>query len=387
MTGSPSEPRGLRRVHQGGSGPATIGTRAPMVTVVVPTADRCDVLEQTLVLLLAQDWPTDRLEILVCDHSSDETGAMLERLAGTTDVRLERLVSDDALPAARRNQGVRAARGEYVIFLDDDVWVRPDFVRRHIEVHRRWPEPVAVVGLVEQSPRMPKDPFVEWFRPFAYDEIADRAGEAVPFWFHRSMNLSMPRATMLERNLVFHEEWAEAGHDDVELGYRWERAGYRTVYEPAAWGEHYDPDDLAGACARQAGYGRGLRDLEALVADPALLERYGVFSWRSSTRAVVRGLARRALFNRVTVPPLLERLERADARRRWAEWSYWKVMLHHTEAGYRSTPARVGYAAVTAPPVAGSAVVIHLSPPESDVVIDLRDRLPDADVLDVVFAM
>ena len=99
----------------------------------------------------------------------------------------------------------------------------------------------------------------------------------------------------------------------------------------------------------------------------------------------MRGLARRALFNRVTVPPLVERLRDQAERSRWAEWSYWKLMLHHAEVAYRATPAR---AAVAARPGTEAAAVIHLSPPElPDVVIDLRDRIPESDVLDVVFAM
>ena len=92
------------------------------------------------------------------------------------------------------------------------------------------------------------------------------------------MNLSLPRQVMLDRNLVFHEDWAEIGHEDVELGYRWSKAGYRTIYVPAARGEHYHPHDLESSCRLQASIGRGLRDLEALVPEPGLHERYGVLT-------------------------------------------------------------------------------------------------------------
>ncbi len=88
---------------------------------------------------------------------------------------------------------------------------------------------------------MPPTAFTQWYRPFAYDEIADRAGQAVPWRYHWSMNLSLPRQVMLDRNLIFHEEWAEIGHEDIELGYRWSKAGYPIIYNADAWGEHYPP--------------------------------------------------------------------------------------------------------------------------------------------------
>lgn len=312
----------------------------PFVSVIFPTYNRSDVVRRTIEDLSAQDHPHDLLEILVADNSSDDTPRMVLELAEHSDVRIRLLASEERLPAVKRNQALRMAVGDLVVFMNDDVWVRPDFVTRHVEAHNRHDGPVAVVGHVEQSDLMPQTAFIEWYRPFAYDEIADRAGEPVSYRYHWSMNLSLPRQVMLERNLLFHEDWAEIGHEDVELGYRWSRAGYPIVYEPRAWGEHFHPHDLASACRLQASIGRGLRDLEVLIPERDLLERYGVLTRDASWRGRVRMAARTALFNRVTVPLLQPRLERVSERSRWAEWTYWKVMLHHTQRAYRSTPPR-----------------------------------------------
>jgi hypothetical protein len=225
--------------------------------------------------------------------------------------------------------------------MNDDVWVRPDFLAEHAKSHAAHDAPVAVLGLVEQSPKMPSNPFTDWYTPFAYQLIEDRADRFVPYQFHWSMNLSLPRQVMVDRQLVFHEDWSEIGHEDVELGFRWTRAGYQVIYNPRAWGEHYHPHDLDTACRLQEVIGRGIRDLEALVPDPGLLERYGVFDVRSSPRAVLRGALRQLLFNRMTVPPLQKRLSSLQRRNRLAEWSYWKVFLYYTNRGYRSAaPSR-----------------------------------------------
>ncbi len=310
----------------------------PSISVILPTFNRCDVVERTIEHLVAQDYPGDLIEILVCDNSTDETPQMVERVTEQVKPKVRLVQSSERLPAVKRNQGLAQAEGELVLFLNDDVWLRSDALGAHAEVHLSHQGPVAVLGQVEQSAQMCRSPFVDWYRPFAYDEIADRGGKPVPYRYFWSMNLSLPRRAMLGRNLVFHEDWANIGHEDVELGYRWTKAGYRIVYQPQAWGEHFHPHDLDSACRLQYSVGRGLRDLAVLIPERDLLERYGVFAFSSSPKSIVRAIGRKAMFNRWTVPPLQRRLSRLSKSNSLAEWSYWKIMLHHTERGWREQP-------------------------------------------------
>jgi hypothetical protein len=117
-------------------------------------------------------------------------------------------------------------------------------------------------------------------------------------------------------------------------------AGNQIVYEPDAYGEHFHPHDLDSACRLQRTIGRGLRDLEALVPDPVLLERYGVLSWRNSPRARLRGAAREALFNPLTVPVAKRWLETRHRNSPLSRWLYWKVLLRSTNRGYREASPR-----------------------------------------------
>jgi GT2 family glycosyltransferase len=312
----------------------------PSFSVIAPTYNRCDVVARTLDHLEAQDYPPELIEVLICDNSTDGTAAMVAERAASSPISLRLLRSDERLPAVKRNQGLLAAAGDLVLFINDDVWFRSDALTEHARTHLEHGRPIAVLGHVEQSTQMPRTPFIDWYRPFAYDRIVDRAGRSVPYHFSWSMNLSLPRQVMLDRQLVFHEDWANIGHEDVELGYRWTGAGYEIIYNPRAWGEHFHPHTLDSACRLQESVGRGLRDLEVLIPEADLLERYGVFRWTNAPRSVIRGVLRKALFNPLTVPPLQRRLGRLDRTHRLAEWSYWKVMLHHTERGYHLQPAR-----------------------------------------------
>lgn len=313
----------------------------PTISIVIPTYNRADVLERTLAHLDAQQYPADRFEVIAVDNSTDDTPLVVERLARSSRAAIRLLHVPDRLPAVKRNLGLRAATGDLVLFLNDDVWAVPQLLAEHARAHAAHNgQLVAVLGHVEQSDEMPKTPFLEFYRPFAYHEIAALADRPVSARYFWSMNLSLSRAEMIARNLVFHEDWAEIGHEDVELGHRWAKAGGLVVYNARARVEHYHPHSLESACRLQESIGRGLRDLEKLVPERDLLQRYGVFSWRNNPRAILRGLVRRGLFNAITVPYAQRWLSAQRRNTALTRWMYWKVMLHYTERGYRRAPQR-----------------------------------------------
>jgi glycosyltransferase involved in cell wall biosynthesis len=307
---------------------------------VIPTYNRADVLARTLQHLVDQDYPAASYEIIVVDNSTDETPAVVAAAARAAPVPIRLFAHSDRLPAVKRNLGLRAATGEYVLFMNDDVWADPCLLREHAASHAAHDQPIAVLGHVDQSPEMPRTPFLDWYQPFAYFELAGLGDQAVPYRYCWSINLSLPREEMLGRGLLFHEDWAEIGHEDVELGYRWTSAGRQVVYNPRARGLHYHPHTLDSACRLQESIGRGLRDLERLVPDPHLLERYGVLSWRNRPRAVARGLVRQLLFNGATMLAVQRWLNRQRRNSTLTRWLYWKVMLHYTNRGYRQAPPR-----------------------------------------------
>jgi glycosyltransferase involved in cell wall biosynthesis len=319
-------------------------TDAPTFSVIFPTYNRCDVVERTVRHLLAQEYPNDRYEIIAVDNSTDGTPEMIERLAAESErqngpcVRLLR--SEDRLPAVKRNRGLEIASGEYAFFVNDDMWFEPDAMTHHARQHQAWDEPIAVLGSCRQSPEMAQTPFIEFYEPFMYDRMARFAGAPVPYEFFWSMNLSLPRRVMIERNLVFHEDWTHIGHEDIELGWRWTRAGLRAVYTPEAYADHYHPHTVESACRVQESIGRGLRDLEALVDDPGLLERYGVLTTKSSMRGICRGVARELLFNRYIAPRWIRWLDGRSRNTVLTRAMYWKVLIHSANAGYRDEPRR-----------------------------------------------
>jgi len=115
--------RGAARVAaEGGSAPApaavpAAGTAPVLVSVVLPTHNRAALLLRAMRSVLAQTH--GELELIVVDDgSTDATPAVL---AACADPRLRVLhLPGNSGPAAARNAGIRAARGEFIAFQDDD---------------------------------------------------------------------------------------------------------------------------------------------------------------------------------------------------------------------------------------------------------------------------
>jgi GT2 family glycosyltransferase len=108
----------------------------PRVSFVIATHNRRDVLLRTLEHLSTCGLPAGDFEILVVDNAStDGTCEAVSR--GFRAVKLIRPGSNRG-PCAK-NLGVERARGEFVVFLDDDSHPRPGAVWRMIEHFRAEP--------------------------------------------------------------------------------------------------------------------------------------------------------------------------------------------------------------------------------------------------------
>jgi len=91
----------------------------PFISVVIPVKNEQAHLGGVLQDLLEQNYPTDRFEILVVDgNSTDETCQVVEGFRKGCAVRILWLENPAQLSSAGRNVGARAARGEFIFFID-----------------------------------------------------------------------------------------------------------------------------------------------------------------------------------------------------------------------------------------------------------------------------
>jgi peptidoglycan/xylan/chitin deacetylase (PgdA/CDA1 family)/GT2 family glycosyltransferase len=219
------------------------------ISIVVPTYNRRELIVHTLPTILDQTYPSNDYEVIVViDGSTDGTAAALEPFKSKDNLRV--LEQPNAGAAAARNSGVNAARGELILFLDDDICCDRKLVAAHVAAHQSMNAEL-VHGPVRVSPRD---------KPTLATDIS--AADAEDFYRSLSVsgirlpqdaqvlcNSSLPRAIFLASGGF--DEDMPFQRDDCELGLRLWKMGVRYTY--CATAEVYEVSNKSSAAF-------GLRD-------------------------------------------------------------------------------------------------------------------------------
>jgi glycosyltransferase involved in cell wall biosynthesis len=207
------------------------------LSVVIPTYNRLPILRQCLQALESQRLaaPMEGFEVVVVDDgSSDATVSWINQAQARGHLPHVRLICQEhGGPAAGRNRGVEAARGDVIVFIDSDLVVTADFLLQHAR------------GLQQ-----------DWQRSgnrlsFTYGAVINTANFANPTaerhklrdlsWaYFATGNVAIERQ-LLERAGLFDTAFRLYGWEDLELGERLRQLGVRLVRCPAAVGYHWHP--------------------------------------------------------------------------------------------------------------------------------------------------
>ena len=96
----------------------------PSVSVVIPSYNCAGYLARALDSVLSQDYPAERVEVVVVDDGSRDDSPAIVRAYAERNPRVHLLQQANAGPAAARNRAIGASHGELVAFLDaDDRWL------------------------------------------------------------------------------------------------------------------------------------------------------------------------------------------------------------------------------------------------------------------------
>lgn len=200
---------------------------AVTVSVVIPVYNSAAFLAECLGRIARSETPPHEC-VVVDDGSTDDSPAVARSFGA-------KLISTGGRrgPAHARNLGARTATGDVVFFIDADVCVYPDSVRRVMEDFAEDPELDAVIGSYDEYPQY--QDFLSQYRNLMHCFVHQNGRrKASTFW---SGCGAIRRSLFLEHG-GFSESYQRPAIEDIELGYRLTRAGHKVILDKSLEVKH-----------------------------------------------------------------------------------------------------------------------------------------------------
>lgn len=224
----------------------------PRLSIVLPTYNRRRRLERVLLGLDRQTVPADTFEVVLVDDGSQDDTAEWLRNNDKRNYFVRCIHQANAGPAKARNKGVESARGELLLFIDDDVEPMPDLLKEHLGSHDVETD-IVVLGPLASLDHY-EQPWVAWEQEkleaqYAAMQRGDWAPTFRQFW---TGNASVAKKHV-EAAGGFDPSFLRA--EDVELGRRLHELGLRFRFNPRARGLHHAERSLPAWEAMHRSYG------------------------------------------------------------------------------------------------------------------------------------
>lgn len=205
----------------------------PLVSLVVACRNEAEYIDACVQSLVDNDYPADRLEILVVDGMSDDGTRERVREVAARHPQVRLVDNPEGITPVAFNRGVRAARGEFIMILGAHNRYARDFVRTAIAYHGRFPAD-AVGGVIRAIPRVAsrfgRAVAAALGHPIGVGPSRFRTQVAEPTWADTVFGACY-RRDVFERVGLFNERLVRG--QDMEFALRMRRAGCRTLLVPA----------------------------------------------------------------------------------------------------------------------------------------------------------
>lgn len=234
-----------------------------MVSVIIPIYNGEADLPNLLNSLQSQTYASHLVEYLLVDNgSSDRTIQILQTFAETTSLTV-RILSETQIQSsyAARNTGIRAAKGETLVFTDADCRPHPDWIAQIVQ-----PFTDPAIGIVAgEIVALPGNSLLERYA-YRHETLSPKHTLSHPFCpYGQTANLAV-RRTILEQFGLFRPHLTTGG--DADLCWRiLQQSQWQIQFAEQALVSHRHRSTLADLCSQWRRYGcsnRYLHDLHGI---------------------------------------------------------------------------------------------------------------------------
>jgi GT2 family glycosyltransferase len=218
------------------------------VSAVIPTWNKAALLSSALASLRAQTRPLD--EIIVIDNGSTDATSEVARQSQATRIGF----SQNLGFAKAVNEGILSARGDWILILNNDVELRPEWLATLLASASQCHASFAVGKLMQKDAPGILDGSWDLISKACYAWRCGWGREDGPIWSTRRAISFAPMTAALFKRSVFDaigllETRFESYYEDVDFGIRCALNGLTGIYEPAAVALHLGKATLGGNAA------------------------------------------------------------------------------------------------------------------------------------------
>jgi glycosyltransferase involved in cell wall biosynthesis/GT2 family glycosyltransferase len=224
------------------------------VSVIIPTYNRSALLPSLLECWKQVNKVTKyKYEIIFSDDGSEDGSLNILERDKTLPIKI--IKNNHGGAAKARNSAIKAAQGEKLLIIGDDIFPNPEIINQHYEKLQELPVCKAVLGeviwhkdlevntLMKHITELGNEQFS--FEHFLHNTFTD-------FRHFYTCNISIDREFLVSEKIIFDESFYKVNFEDIELGYRLSKKGMEVFYYPDAIVEHYHSyKSVSSFCKRQ----------------------------------------------------------------------------------------------------------------------------------------
>lgn len=223
--------------------PPETSQQAVRASIIIPVYNNVDYTLRCIRALLPEVNLAETEIIVVDNNSSDETARVLDHLQSFVRTLSQ---SDNLGFVHGCNAGAAAARGRYLVFLNNDTEVEPGWLKHLVETAEA-DESIGAVGsmLIYPDGRLQEAGGVVWIDGTGFNYGHGQDPEERRFNYAREVDYCSAASLLVRKELFdqlggFDTRYAPAYYEDTDLCFGIRALGYKVVYQPASRLVHYE---------------------------------------------------------------------------------------------------------------------------------------------------
>jgi len=224
------------------------GDKIPFVSVIIPCRNEEKFIGNCLDSVIKQDYPREKLEVLVMDGMSEDGTGMAIKEYSSKYPFIKRLENRQKITPSALNKGIKHANGEIIIRMDSHAVYQKDYISKcvaYLDEYKADNVGGAMITLPRENTFIGKAIISALSSPFGVGNSTFRTGSNEPKWVDTVFG-GCYRKEVFEKIGFFNEKLVFS--QDMEFNRRLTKAGGKILFHPDIVSYYYARSDFKSFC-------------------------------------------------------------------------------------------------------------------------------------------